>query len=273
MSVRAFHTASALINVMVKAVSKAAQGLRRDFGEVAHLQVSVKGPKDFVSVADHRVERTLQQELSKARPDFGFIMEESGVIPGKDDHTWVIDPLDGTMNFLHGVPHFCISVGVLEGKVPVAGVIYDPLRDEIFWAERGGGCFVNSQKIRVARRGDLSTALFGISHYPYATMPKGPSLFGETTVRTLGSAALDLAYVAAGRLDGYAGRNLKIWDIAAGYVLVSEALGMVTDWSGRACDVHGGEILATNGLTTARVIELLRQDRPAQETLHQESHR
>ena len=148
MSFRQFQTNSPVVNVMAKAAFKASRGLRRDFGEVEHLQVSQKGPRDFVTEADRRSERCIQQELAKARPGYGFLMEESGAIAGQEDWTWVVDPLDGTFNFLHGVPHFCISIGLLKGQEPYAGVIYDPLRDELFWAEKGTGAFLHEKKIR-----------------------------------------------------------------------------------------------------------------------------
>jgi myo-inositol-1(or 4)-monophosphatase len=217
----------------------------RDFGEVEQLQVSVKGPSDFVSTADLRAEQTLKEELSKARPGFAFLMEESGASGGDDwEWRWVVDPLDGTTNFLHGIPHWAISVGVEKRIAPdktelVAGVIYNPASDEMFWAEKGVGAFLNDKRLRVSGRKDMREALFATG-IPFggvarkaefsATLHKlMPQVAG---VRRFGAAALDLAWVAAGRYDGFWELGLKPWDIAAGIVLVREAGGFVSDPDG-----------------------------------------
>ena len=259
MSFRQFQTNSPVVNVMAKAAFKASRGLRRDFGEVEHLQVSQKGPRDFVTEADRRSERCIQQELSKARPGYGFLMEESGAIAGQEDWTWVVDPLDGTFNFLHGVPHFCISIGLLKGQEPYAGVIYDPLRDELFWAEKGMGAFLHEKKIRASARKDVRDSLLGISHFPFQD-PQADALFRQGAgFRNAGSAALDLAYVASGRLDGFLGHNLRLWDMAAGIVLVREAGGRVTDWQGRAYVSGEIPILATNSSLSVPALNAMRE--------------
>ncbi len=231
---------SPLITVMTDAVMKAAKSLRRDFGEVEALQVSRKGPGDFVSLADKRAEKLLQDALEKARPGYGFVMEEAGVIEGSDRaHKWHIDPLDGTTNFLHGIPHFAVSVGLERDGVIVAGVIYDPAKDELFIAERGKGAYLNNRRLRVTPRTDLADALIGLG-VPHLGKSGHGRLVRELAavsiraagVRRLGSAALDMAYVACGRLDAYWERDLSTWDVAAGDVLVREAGGFVTSADG-----------------------------------------
>src|SRR5512146_753717 len=222
-------TRSALINVMVRAAEKAGRALVRDFGEVEQLQVSLKGPADFVSTADHHAERTLRAELAKARPAYGFLMEESGGTVGSDPQhrRWIVDPLDGTTNFLHGVPHFAISIGLERDGEIIAGVVYEPTRNEMYWAEKGAGAYLNDRRLRVSGRRQLGDALIGTG-MPYlgqgdrkdyaATLARVmPATSG---VRRLGAAALDLAYVAAGRLDGFWEFGLCPWDIAAGILLV-----------------------------------------------------
>lgn len=245
---------SALLNVMTAAARKAARGLLRDFGEVEQLQVSKKGPGDFVSAADTRVERVLRQELSKARPDYGFLLEEAGEIPGNDRHNvWVIDPLDGTTNFLHGIPHFAISIALVRDNDPVAGVIYQPLTDEMYLTEKGGGAFVNDRRLRVSARRKFDDAVIATG-IPHIGRP-GHSEFSRQLdavmskcagVRRFGSAALDLAYVAAGRYDGYWETGLKPWDIAAGVLMVREAGGYVTELDGGRNEMTTGSILAAN---------------------------
>jgi len=257
---------SAILNVMTKAVDKAARALKRDFGEVEQLQVSQKGPSDFVSNADHKSERILREELSKARPTFGFLAEESGAHAGTDpEHRWVIDPLDGTTNFLHGLPHFAISVGLEKSGEVVAGVIYDPIKNELFVAEKGGGAFMNDRRLRVSARKALGDSLLatGIPFRghgdPVAFSRQLEFAMRETAgVRRFGSAALDLAYVAAGRYDGYWEEGLSAWDVAAGILLVREAGGYVSDLKGGQTMLHGGSILATNGLLHAPIQSLLK---------------
>ena len=246
---------SPLITVMVNAAFKASRDLIRDFGEVENLQVSRKGPADFVSAADHRAEKTLAAELRRARPKFGFLLEEGGVIAGDDtSNRWVVDPLDGTTNFLHGLPHFAISIGLERDGKPFAGVIYDPIRDELFWAENGAGAFLNNQRLRVSARHTLPTALLATA-FPHKARERCPGhgatahrLAGETSgVRRTGSATLDLAYVAAGRLDGFWGYALAPWDLAAGVAIVREAGGIVTALAGGPDPMASGDVLVTNG--------------------------
>ena len=246
---------SALVNVMVPAAMKAARGLRRDFGEVEHLQVSKKGPADFVSEADRRAEQILFDELSRARPRFDFLMEERGAVDsrGKTEGRWIVDPLDGTTNFLHGLPHWAISIAAeVDGKV-TAGVIYDPVKDELFWADLGSGAYVNEQRLRVSGRSSLDAALLATG-IPFKGIPDhGPFLTQLETfmsevagIRRYGAAALDLAYVAAGRYDGFWECGLHPWDVAAGSLIVSEAGGFVTDFTGRKRVVEGDSIVAGN---------------------------
>jgi myo-inositol-1(or 4)-monophosphatase len=232
---------SPALNVVVSAVRKAGRRLLRDFGEVEQLQVSMKGPGDFVSQADLRAEQTLREDLSKARPGFAFLMEESGAHGDADwEWRWVVDPLDGTTNFLHGIPHWAISVGIekriAEDKTEiVAGVIYNPVVDELFWAEKGMGAFLNDKRLRVSGRREMREALFATG-IPFAATPRKAE-FAHTLVRLMpqvsgirrfGSAALDLAWTAAGRYDGYWELGIQKWDIAAGLVMVREAGGIVT---------------------------------------------
>lgn len=245
---------SPLINVMVSAVMKASRHLRRDFGEVEQLQVSKKGPADFVSMADKRAEKLLHEELSRARPDFGFLMEESGEVEGKrDDIRFIIDPLDGTTNFLHGLPHFAITVAVEERGDITAAVTYAPLADELFWAERGQGAYMNDTRLRVSGRDKLDSSLLATG-IPFmgrdghelfmAEMDEiAPKVAG---IRRFGSAALDLAYVAAGRFDGFWEANLQRWDIAAGLLLVREAGGYVSDINGGQEMLKTGSMIAAN---------------------------
>ncbi|HMQ58061.1 MAG TPA: inositol monophosphatase family protein [Rhizobiaceae bacterium] len=245
---------SALLNVMVTAVLKAGKGLARDFGEVQNLQVSLKGPGDFVSQADMRAEKTLHAELARARPGYGFLMEEGGAIAGEDEqHRWLIDPLDGTTNFLHGIPQFCISVALERQGQLMAAVVYNPANDELYTAERGGGAFLNDRRLRVAGRKRLSDCIVGCG-IPHLGRPgHGKFLMelrhvmNETVgVRRLGSVALDLAYVAAGRLDGFWEDGMSPWDMAAGALLIREAGGFVTDRKG-GDDMFGRkEIVAGN---------------------------
>lgn len=230
------------MTVMVDAVRKAARGLRRDFGEVENLQVSRKGPGDFVSAADRKAEEVVRDALMKARPGYSLVLEENGIIEGSDkSHTWHVDPLDGTSNFLHGVPHFAVSVGLeREGQI-VAGVIFDPIKDELFVAERGKGAYLNNRRLRVSGRQDMADALVGYGT-PYLGRGSHPRLLRELGAvmavaggtRRMGSAALDMAYVACGRLDAYWERDLQTYDFAAGVILVREAGGFVTSADGAA---------------------------------------
>lgn len=268
-------TQSALINVMQKASIAASRGLLKDFGEVENLQVSRKGPADFVSRADINAERTIRRELEKARPDWGFVMEEGGVIEGKDPDApvWIVDPLDGTTNFLHGIPQFAISIAVLE-KGPtgsgslLAGTVFDPLRNEFFFAERGQGAFFNGRRLRVSGRRHMSDAIFGTG-IPFlgrgdaddhARFVKELSniMAISAGVRRAGSASLDLAWVAAGRYDGFWERGLSKWDIAAGVLLVREAGGFVSDFASRDKSLESGDVVAGNPALHAELLKHLR---------------
>ncbi|MCF3932761.1 inositol monophosphatase [Acuticoccus sp. M5D2P5] len=245
---------SALLNVMVAAAEKAGRSLARDFGEVENLQVSRKGPADFVSKADMRAEEIVYRELSKARPGYGFLMEESGSTKGEDDqHRWIVDPLDGTSNFLHGVPIFCVSIALERQGELVAGVIYNPVMNELFVAERGGGAFLNDRRIRVAARTDLADSLIatglpflGHGNQVQTLSELQPLMSRVAGIRRAGAAAIDLAWVAAGRYDGYWEHDLKPWDIAAGVVLVREAGGFVTAPDGSDRMLATGSVVAGN---------------------------
>ncbi len=245
---------SPLINVMVAAVMKASRSLRRDFGEVEQLQVSRKGPADFVSMADQRAEDALFEELSRVRPDFGFLMEERGEVKGKrDDVRFIIDPLDGTTNFLHGLPHFAMTVALEERGEITAGVTYAPLTDELFWAEKGQGAYLNDSRLRVSGRKRMDEALLSTG-IPFKGREGHDEFHAELTefmpnvagIRRFGAASLDLAYVAAGRYDGFWESNLQPWDIAAGILMVKEAGGYVTDMAGGNGMLKSGDIIAAN---------------------------
>ena len=262
---------SALMNVMAGAARKAARGLVRDFGEVEQLQVSRKGPADFVSQADHKAEQVLKAELRKARPSYGFLMEESGASPGTDPlHRWLVDPLDGTTNFLHGIPHFCISIGLQRGDEIVAALVFDPVRDESFWAEKGHGAYVNERRLRVSARANLPDAVIatGIPFMGRAGherfLAEAKAVMNETAgVRRFGAAALDMAYVAAGRYDGFWEHGLNAWDIAAGILLVREAGGFVTDLDGGTAMLDNGTVLAANAKLHQPLLALLNGARVA----------
>ena len=230
---------SANINVMTKACFKASKVLIRDFGEIENLQVSLKGPGDFVTASDKKVEKILIEELQKARPDYEILSEESGKIKKKNsEFRWIIDPIDGTTNYLHGIPHFAISIGLEKKDEIICGIIFDPIKNEFFAAEKGNGSYMNNRRIRVSSRSILKEAMIfcggpkfktknkDIVHKEYNKISK--EVF--TSPRKMGSAALNMAYVAAGRCDGYFERNLSYWDIAAGIIIVEEAGGHVTDF-------------------------------------------
>lgn len=244
---------SALVNVMISAVEKAGRALTRDFGELEQLQVSRKGLGDFVSTADHRAEQILVQELSKARPGYSFLLEESGSIEGEDkEHCWIADPLDGTLNFLHGIPQFCVSLALKKGDTIVAGVIYNPILDELYWAEKGQGTFLNQRRVRVSGRRHLDEAVIAIGT-PYRqkdekdTAYYSGQLAGKIAgMRRFGSAALDLAYVAAGKFEGCYATHLKAWDVAAGMLMIKESGGYICDATGGQDILKSGNILAAN---------------------------
>jgi len=257
---------SATIYVMVNAARKAGRRLARDFGEVENLQVSKKGPADFVSAADLKAEEILREELEKARPGYTFVLEEAGTIEGADQsHRWIIDPLDGTTNFLHGIPHFAISIALEREGELVAAVIHNPINDEVFWAERGKGAYFNDRRLRVSSREYLADAVLATG-IPHAGRPDQGLFLKELDgfmpnvagVRRMGAASLDLAYIAAGRFDGFWERNLSIWDIAAGVLLVREAGGIVSDTSGQPRSLETGNIAAANGALHKPLIDALK---------------
>src|SRR5437763_8145880 len=227
---------SAVINVMVKAARRAGRNLKRDLGEVEHLQVSLKGPANFVSLADKRAEEMLYTDLAKARPGYGFIGEEGGTREGSDkSHSWIVDPLDGTTNFLHGIPQFAISIGLAREGTVIAGVIYNPANDELYIAEKGKGAFLNDQRLRVAGRRKLNACVIacGLPHigrggHELSRLEMTEMQNKVAGLRRFGAASLDMAFVAAGRLDGYWERNLQSWGMAAGQVIVPEAGGIVS---------------------------------------------
>ena len=262
---------SAILNVMVQAAMKAGRSLARDFGEVQNLQVSLKGPGDFVSQADHRAEAIVHAELSKARPDYAFLMEERGEIAGADgQHRFLVDPLDGTTNFLHGIPIFAVSIGLERQGQLIAGVIYNPAMDELYTAERGGGAFLNDRRMRVAARRKLSDSVIGTGIPHLGRGEHGRSLIElrhvmaeAAGIRRLGAASLDLAYVAAGRLDGFWERSLSPWDMAAGILMIREAGGFVTDADGGQAMFDTGTVVGGNEAIHGLVVKALRKPLPA----------
>lgn len=245
---------SPTLNIMIKAAEKAARALRRDFGEVEQLQVSRKGPADFVTAADKRAEKIIFEELQAARPTYSFLMEENGAIKGTDaDHTWIIDPLDGTHNFMHGIPHWAISIALERKGEIINGLIYDPIKDEMFVAEKGLGAFLNNKRIRVSGRNNFEICTFATGYGGMDPVRKNQFLTEMNAVisvapmiRRFGSAALDLAYVAAGRLDGYWEFNIKPWDVAAGALIVKEAGGFVSAIANNDNPVYAKQIVAAN---------------------------
>jgi len=213
---------SANLNIMIKAAEKASKSIIRDFGEIEKLQVSKKGPNDFVTKTDKYVEKILIEELSKTKKNYSFLTEETGVIKNKDkENTWIIDPIDGTTNFLHGIPHFAISIALMSRGELLIGLIFDPIKDEMFFAEKDKGAFLNNQRLRVSNKNSLDQCLFSSNN-------EGVK-FSNLNMRCSGSASLDLAYVASGRLDGYFQNKINIWDVAAGTLMINEAGGIVND--------------------------------------------
>jgi myo-inositol-1(or 4)-monophosphatase len=257
---------SALINVMVKAARRAGRSLKHDLNEIEHLQVSLKGPANFVSLADKRAEEMLYADLAKARPGYGFIGEEGGTREGADKtHTWIVDPLDGTTNFLHGIPQFAISIGLAREGIVIAGVIYNPANDELYIAERGKGAFLNDQRLRVAGRRKLADCVIacGLPHigrgdhaqFRAEMMDIQDKVAG---LRRFGAASLDLAFVAAGRLDGYWERNLSPWDIAAGQIMVREAGGIVSGIEGHDNALTTGNVVCGNEFVHDELVKILK---------------
>ena len=256
---------SANINVIVKACRKASKTLIRDFGEIEKLQVSIKGPGDFVTVSDKKVEKILIEELQKARPNYSILSEEIGEINNDVSFKWIIDPIDGTANFLHGIPHFAISVGLEHNKEIICGIIYDPIKDEMFTAEKGEGSYLNNQRMRVSSRSKLKNCIIFTGGPKRESKDRDLALKEHNSfsskihipIRKLGSASLDMAYVAAGRCDGFWQRNLNYWDIAAGIILVKEAGGFVTDFYGNNEYIQNKTILVTNSKIDKEMIEVL----------------
>jgi myo-inositol-1(or 4)-monophosphatase len=259
-------TQSALLKVMSDAARKAARGLNRDFGELAELQVSRKGAADFVSAADLKAEQAIFESLSKARPGYSFLGEERGLIEGTDKtHTWIVDPLDGTTNFLHAIPHFAINIALQREGVVVAAVTYNPVSNDLFWAEKGKGAFVNDRRLRVAARqrldeSVLATGIPFLGHGQHARFLKELHQVSQRVagVRRFGAAALDLAWVAAGRMDGFWERDLNAWDLAAGILLVTEAGGKVTTAEGGDDVLAAGSVCAANLDLHPLILERLR---------------
>jgi len=258
---------SAVLNVMIKAARRAGRGLKRDLGEIEHLQVSVKGPRNFVTAADRRAEAILREELAKARPDYGFLGEEGGAHEGADKaHRWIVDPLDGTTNFLHGIPHFAVSIALERNGTIVAGLAYNPANDEMFVAERGKGAFLDDKRIRVAARERLADAVVacGLPHYGRGDLALARNEIAAAQqhfagLRRYGAAALDLAWVAAGRLDAYWERDLSPWDVAAGSLLVREAGGYVSDLDGGDAILRKGNVVAGNETMHRALLRLLKE--------------
>ena len=251
------------MNVMLRAAEKASRSLIRDFGEVEQLQVSLKGPGDFVSAADMRAEKIIFEELQKARPTFGFLMEEQGEVKGTDgEHRWIIDPLDGTTNFLHGIPHWAISIALEYRGEVIAGIVYDPIKDEMFRAEKGPGAFSKNKRLRVSGRKDLPLSVIAgggpaLNRHNQATYINQLQALLKSVAgfRRFGAASLDMAYVAAGRYEAYWEEDLKAWDVAAGALIVKEAGGYVGTLDGKGDPIYDGDILASN----MTVIEAVRK--------------
>jgi myo-inositol-1(or 4)-monophosphatase len=258
---------SATLNVMIKAARRAGRSLKRDLGEVENLQVSLKGPRNFVTAADRRAEEIVREELAKARPDYGFLGEEGGAHAGADNsHRWIVDPLDGTTNFLHGIPHFAVSIALERSGVVVAALTYNPANEELFVAERGKGAFLNDRRIRVAARKQLADAVVGcgLPHFGRGDLAlarreifAAQQHFGG--LRRFGAATLDLAWVAAGRFDAFWESNLSPWDMAAGMLLVREAGGFVSDLDGGDAVLTKGHVAAGNDTMHRELLRLLQQ--------------
>src|SRR5579863_1591251 len=257
---------SALLNVMIKAARRAGRSLKRDLGEIENLQVSLKGPANFVTMADRRAEEMLYDDLAKARPGYGFIGEEGGSRPGDDKtHTWIVDPLDGTTNFLHGIPQFAISIGLQREGTIIAGVIYNPANDELYTAERGKGAFLNDQRLRVAGRRKLDECVVacGLPHigrgdHELSRLEMTAIQNKVAGLRRFGAASLDMAFVAAGRLDGYWERNLSPWDMAAGAIIVREAGGTVSCVDGESDPLKTGNVICGNEFIHAELVKILK---------------
>ncbi|MDC3101155.1 inositol monophosphatase [Candidatus Pelagibacter sp.] len=240
---------SSNLNIMIKAAEKASKSVIRDFGEVEKLQVSKKGPRDFVTKTDKNVEKILIEELSKTKSNYSFLSEEVGKIEKKDkDNVWIIDPIDGTTNFLHGIPHFAICIALESKKEIISGLIYDPIKDEMFYAEKNKGAYLNNQRLRVSNKNSIDECLFSSNH-------EGVK-FSDLNMRYSGCAALDLAYVASGRLDGFFHNKINIWDVAAGALLVKEAGGIVNNFD--KFKPNNIDIRASSGAINDKMLENLK---------------
>ncbi len=243
------NSISANLNIMIKATEKASKILIRDFGEIEKLQVSKKGPTDFVTNSDLKAEKIIIEELKKAKPNYSIISEESGVENNKDENnTWIVDPIDGTINFLHGIPHFAISIALKSNEEIISGIIFDPIKNEMFYAEKNNGSYFNNHRIRVSKKNEINDCLFVTG----GKIDKEPDL----PYRKSGCAALDMAYVASGRYDGYFQQNLNLWDIAAGIILVKEAGGVLNDIN---LSMHKNiKIIASSTNISSKLLEKLK---------------
>ncbi len=240
---------SSNLNIMIKAAEKASKSIIRDFGEVEKLQVSKKGPYDFVTKTDKQVEKILIEELSKIKKNYSFLSEEAGTIKNKDkEHIWIIDPIDGTTNFLHGIPHFAICIALQSKGEIVSGLIFDPIKDEMYYSEKNKGAFLNNQRLRVSKKSSLDDCLFSSNH-------EGVK-FSDFNMRYSGCAALDLAYVASGRLDGFFHNKINLWDVAAGALMVEEAGGVVNDLN--KFNNNNINIRASSGVISDKMLEKLK---------------
>tara|TARA_B100000524_G_scaffold82752_1_gene38139 strand:+ start:74 stop:814 length:741 start_codon:yes stop_codon:yes gene_type:complete len=242
------NSISPILNIMIKACEKASKVIIRDFGEIENLQVKKKGPKDFVTKTDKRVEKILVEELEKSKKNYSFITEETGIIDNSDkENFWIIDPIDGTTNFLHGIPHFAISIALKNKKEIISGLIFDPIKNEMFYAEKNAGSFFNNRRIRVSKKTELEECLFATNHQG--------AIHSKLNLRYTGSAALDLAYVACGRLDGYFHNKINIWDVAAGVLIINEAGGKVNEIN--KFDMNNIDIRASNNDIHNKMLENL----------------
>mgnify|MGYP005628629633 FL=1 len=240
---------SANLNIMIKAAEKASKSIIRDFGEIEKLQVSKKGPRDFVTKTDKHVEKILIEELSKTKKNYSFLTEETGVIKNKDkENIWIIDPIDGTTNFLHGIPHFAISIALKSKDELLSGLIFDPIKDEMFFAEKDKGAYLNNLRLRVSKKNSLNECLFSSNQ-------EGVK-FSDLNMRCSGSAALDLAYVASGRLDGFFHNKINLWDVAAGTLMIKEAGGIVNDLN--EFDINNIDIRASSAAINDKMLKNLK---------------